>query len=660
MKKEDLYLNNDIAYLRGLIIDMINQANSGHPGMAIGSAPTLEVLYKEFINLSTKHPTWINRDRFVLSAGHASSLMYAILHLATNYLTMDDLKKFRQIDSLTPGHPEYHHTLGIDATSGPLGQGIAQAVGLAIAERHLNALLPDKYKDLINHYTYCLCGDGCLEEGISQEALAIASHLKLNRLILIYDKNDVTLDGPLALSSDEEVLLRFKALKWNIINLKNLDPSRDEISKAIKKAKKSLDRPTLDLTHTTIGLGSTHQGTNKVHGSPLGYEDGLKAKKSYNYPDYDKEFYIPEEVYRHYHNLTIKRGNRAYHKWEKLFKELKIEHPDIAKILSEGDKASYIKEQLVNLNYDENPSGKEATRKDSQQILTKLFNLFPNLIGGSADVAGSVLTKVKGQEDFNANNYAGTNINYGIREFAMAAINNGILLHGALRSYGGCFLIFSDYLKPAIRLAALSKLPAIYLFSHDSIALGEDGPTHQPIEQLAMLRSIPNVNVYRPMDGYEVMMSYQMALLSEMTPSVIVLSRQALPYLGKNHLNEMRKGAYILKRESAELKLVVIASGSEVSLAYQAIIDNPHIRLVSMLSTNVFDKQDEAYQKEVLGEDYNRRVYIEMLSSYGLYKYAKHVISYDHYGMSGKEKDNLLKAGFVSEVIAKKILALVE
>ena len=659
MRKEDLYQNNDTAYLRGLVIDMINCANSGHPGMALGSAMTLEVLYKEFINLSLKDPYWINRDRFVLSAGHASSLMYAILHLATNYLSLDDLKKFRQIDSLTPGHPEYQHTLGIDATSGPLGQGIAQAVGLAIAERHLNALLPDQYKDLINHYTYCLCGDGCLEEGISQEALAIASHLGLNRLILIYDKNDITLDGPLAISSEEEVSLRFKALGWNIINIKNLDPNREEVSKAIKKAKKSLDRPTIIITHTTIGLGSSNQGTNKVHGSPLGQEDGLNAKKSYHYPEYNQEFYVPAEVYLHYQNTTIKRGKRAYNKWQKLFKELKQNNPDIAKMLIDGDKANYVQEQLNKLSYDENPNGKEATRKDSQQILTKLYNLFPNLIGGSADVAGSVLTKVKGQEDFTKDNYRGTNINYGIREFAMAAINNGILLHGGLRSYGGCFLIFSDYLKPAIRLAALSKLPAIYLFSHDSIALGEDGPTHQPIEQLAMLRSIPNLNVYRPMDGYEVMMAYKMALLSDKTPSAIILSRQALPYLGNKHLDEMKKGAYILKREKAELKLTVIASGSEVALAYDAIGDNPHIRLVSMLSTNVFDKQDEAYQKEVFGLTYDKRVYLEMLSSYGLYKYAKYVISYDRFGMSGKEKDNLAKAGFTKEVIAKKILALI-
>ncbi len=651
------YDNLDTCYLRALCIDMINKANSGHPGMALGSAPVLEVLFKEYLTSDVRHPDWINRDRFVLSAGHASALLYAMIHLVGYPLSLDDLKQFRQIGSLTPGHPEYRHTVGVDATSGPLGQGISQAVGLAIAERHLHAILPEKYQSLVDHYTFALCGDGCLEEGISQEAISLAGHLGLNKLILIYDCNDVTLDGPLAASSSDMTALRFKAANWNVILVDKgqVDPSKDAISKAIKKAKKETERPTLIIVHTTIGYGSSKQGTSKVHGSPLGESDGLIAKQSYGYPDFDKTFCLPEDVYSHFRDPFAKRGKKAYAKYNSLLKEAKREIPELVDMLLRGHYGAYSYEKIQDLAYLPEASGSESTRAASGKILNLLHPLLPNLLGGSADVAGSVMTKIKGASDFSKENYAGTNINYGIREFAMASINNGILLHGGLRAYGGCFLVFSDYLKPAIRLASLSKLPAIYLFSHDSVALGEDGPTHQPIEQLAMLRSIPGVNVYRPADGYETLVAYKMALKDDSHPSCLILSRQNLPYLTEAHTDEAMRGAYILKHETAPLKGTIIACGSEVALALEAIKDRDDIRLVSMLCSEVFDRQDENYKEETLGARYCQRIAVEMLSSFGWHKYAKHVMSVDNFGYSGKSSDIIAKIDFTPNRLRKLI-----
>lgn len=642
-----------VAAVRALCIDEINKAKSGHPGMALGSAPILTTLFLNHLNIDPKHPHWMKRDRFVLSAGHASSLLYALLHLAGYGLTMEDLKSFRQVDSLTPGHPEYVHTLGVDATTGPLGQGIAQAVGMALASKHLTALYPDGDK-LFEHKVYSLCGDGCLEEGISQEAISFAGHNKLNNLILIYDANDVTLDGGLNLSNSENAKYRFLSANWDVLEVKDGNDI-DAIDKALQRAKLSVEKPTLIIVHTIIGYGSKLQGTNKVHGSPLGEEDGLAAKKSYGY-DYPN-FFVPEEVYDLFKQSVVEKGEKAYQKYEDTLKWYEKVHPEQYQIIKhtlENDVSEYLPKEIVLEKKDS-----VSTRVASGNALNWLVNIVPNLFGGSADVAHSVMTSLKDKSTYSPNCLEGVNINYGIREFAMAAINNGILLHGGLRSYGGCFLVFADYLKPAIRIASLSKLPAIYLFSHDSIAVGEDGPTHQPIEQLAMLRSIPHVDVYRPADEMETYASWLLALKNTTHPSCLILSRQNLTKLDESSLENVEKGGYIASKEKGLLMFTILATGSEVSLAIEAqkILEDEkiYVRVVSLPSLEVFARQDEKYQKEVLGTSYDKRISCEMLSTFGWARWAKYQMGLDDFGASGPAKEVIAKFDFTSEHLVKMI-----
>ena len=643
-----------VSAIRSLCIDGINKAKSGHPGMALGSAPILYTLYTRHLVGDPAHPNWINRDRFVLSAGHASMLLYVILHLAGYDVTMDDLKNFRQLGSKTPGHPEYRHTPGIDATSGPLGQGIAQAVGMAMAEQSLAHIYKDGSK-VFDHYTYCLCGDGCLEEGISQETIAFAGLQKLNKLILLYDCNDVTLDGPLGNSSDENTKLRFQAAGWNVIEVINGN-SVEDIDKALTIAKQSKEKPTMILVHTIIGYGSANQGTHKVHGSPLGIEDGEHAKKVYGY-NYGP-FEVPEEVYYTFRESFGKRGQEAYAAYTKTWQEYKTVNFDEANKIE-----STVDNDVSTLIYKELPSYPEefsdSTRNSSGACLNILNKEVFNLIGGSADVAGSVMTAIKGETDFTADNRSGRNVNWGIREFAMAAIQNGILLHGGLRTYVGCFLVFADYLKPAVRMAALSGLPAIYLFSHDSIAVGEDGPTHEPIEQLAMLRSIPNVNVIRPCDARETAAAWKVALESTKTPTCLILSRQKLPMAYGTSYAGVVKGGYVVSPEKEKLDFTVIASGSEVALALAAqkilLADGIDTRVVSMPSMNAFAQQDDAYIEKVLGAPYNKRIAVEMLTSFGWHRYAKHVMSIERFGASGPAADVISSFGFTPENLASII-----
>ena len=645
--------NLAVAATRALCIDEINKAKSGHPGMALGSAPILTTLFLNHLNIDPKHPHWMKRDRFVLSAGHASSLLYALLHLAGYGLTIEDLKAFRQIDSLTPGHPEYAHTVGVDATTGPLGQGIAQAVGMALASKHLSALYPDGDK-LFDHKVYCLCGDGCLEEGISQEAISFAGHNKLNNLILIYDANDVTLDGGLNLSNSENAKYRFLSANWDVLEVKDGNDI-DSIDKALNSAKLSVSKPTLIIVHTIIGYGSKLQGTNKVHGSPLGEEDGLAAKKSYGY-DYPN-FTVPEEVYNLFKENVIEKGEKAYQKYEDTLQWYKKVHPEQYEVILktlENDVSAYLPEDISLEKKDS-----ISTRVASGNALNWLVDIVPNLFGGSADVAHSVMTSLKNKETYSPNCLEGVNINYGIREFAMAAINNGILLHGGLRSYGGCFLVFADYLKPAIRIASLSKLPAIYLFSHDSIAVGEDGPTHQPIEQLAMLRSIPHVDVYRPADEMETYASWLLALKNTTHPSCLILSRQNLTKLEASSYENVKKGGYIASKENGPLMFTVLATGSEVSLAIEAQkileAEKIYVRVVSLPSLEVFARQEESYQKEVLGTSYDKRISCEMLSTFGWAKWAKYQMGLDDFGASAPVKEVIAKFNFTSDHLVKLI-----
>lgn len=645
-----------IATIRSLCIDTINKANSGHPGMALGSAPALYTLFTKHLVATPKDSKWFNRDRFVLSAGHASALLYTMLHLSGYKISMDDMKQFRQIDSLTPGHPEYGWTDGVDATSGPLGQGISQAVGMAMAEQMVNKLYSFG-DEVCNHYTYALCGDGCLQEGISQEAISLAGHLKLNKMILLYDANQVTLDGALDLSFSEQVKARFLASEWDVLEVADGNDV-DAIDAAISKAKKSKDKPTMIMIHTVIGYGSAKQGTNKVHGNPLGAEDGKAAKLSYGFDHED--FYVPQEVYDLFANTFGARGEKA----------LKAYNDALAKLAADKKtKDEY--DRFISLNgvnvdkylpgvYPDFVEGSStSTRVASGKALNYLMLSMPNLYGGSADVAGSVMTKLDNGANFDANNREGHNINWGIREFAMASAQNGMLLHGGVRSYVGAFFVFSDYMKPAIRMACLSHVPAIYLLSHDSIAVGEDGPTHQPIEQLAMLRSIPNMDVIRPADERETYGAWFAALQSKNHPTAIILSRQNLPLLKESDGEALKRGAYVVSKEAKKADFVLIATGSEVSLAVaaQALLleKGIDVRVVSMPCWSYFEKQDEAYKKSVINLPREKCVSIEMLSTFGWAKYADTNIGLDQFGASAPAKDVFKKFNFTPEFVASVV-----
>lgn len=650
MKKID---ELSIATIRSLCIDTINKANSGHPGMALGSAPILYTLFTKHLVSNPHEPEWFNRDRFVLSAGHASALLYSMLFLGKYGLTIDDLKQFRQINSLTPGHPEYHWTKGVDATSGPLGQGIAQAVGMAMAETAVQNQLPDG-KDICNHYTYVLCGDGCLQEGISQEAISLAGHQKLNKLILFYDANQVTLDGSLDLSFSEQVKNRFLASEWNVYEVKDGNDV-DAIDEAIKQAKKSKDKPNLIIVHTVIGYGSAKQGTSKVHGSPLGVEDGKHAKVEvygFDHPD----FYIPAEVEEHFNETFVNRGVKAYEEYQKEFEKYAKKHPVEANRLdsfAKLDVSAFVSGVEPNFVKDSSTSSRVASGK----ALNDFMLAVPNLMGGSADVAGSVMTKINNGVNFTPETRNGHNINWGIREFAMASAQNGMLLHGGVRTYVGCFLVFSDYMKAAIRMAGLSHLPAIYLFSHDSIAVGEDGPTHQPIEQLAMLRSIPNVRVIRPCDERETYAAWKEALLSTNKPTAFILSRQNLPLLEGTSFEGVSHGGYIVSKEENNAQLELIATGSEVSLAVEAQKalkeKGVDVRVISLPSWEIFEEQSLEYKKSVMSLAKSKRISVEMLSTFGWDKYADFHMGIDTFGASAPAKDVIKKFDFTVEHLVK-------
>lgn len=643
--------------IRALTIDATNKAKSGHPGMAIGSAPLIYTLFSKHLRVNPKDPLWLNRDRFVLSAGHASMLLYAILHLTGYEVSLEDLKNFRQIDSKTPGHPEYGLTPGVDATTGPLGQGLAQAVGMAVGEAHLRSIYQNK--DLMDHYTYVLVGDGCLQEGISQEAISFAGHQKLNKLIVVYDSNDVTLDGPLGQSFSEDVAKRFLASEWNVIHVADGNNVND-LDKALKKAKKSLNKPTLIIMKTVIGYGSQKQGTYKVHGNPLGEEDGLATKAFYGWKELP--FVIPEEVYAHYQDGIKKNGLKAYRKWKKALNDLKTQDLSMYKRYNAGITGDY-SVYLNNLKLEFPSNYIDSTRNTSFQILTKANETLPHLFGGSCDVAKSVMTEIKNETFFNYNNLRGRNINFGIREFGAASMNNGLTLHRGLKPYVGTFLAFADYMKPALRLAALSHIPSLFLFSHDSVALGEDGPTHQPIDQLAMMRAIPNFHVFRPADAKETLGAYQIALSSSSTPSAIVLTRQGVPLLEGSQVDLVQRGAYILSLEhQGHLDGILIATGSEVSLAVktQKILFEKgyNVRVVSMPSIDLFLKQPLAYQQSIIGLKKKINVSIEALSTFGWNKFADNNIGIDEFGRSAPGQVVLDYFGFNPEKVAEKVIKM--
>ena len=654
--------NLSIATIRSLGIDTINKANSGHPGMVLGSAPALYTLFNKELNIYNKEENWINRDRFVLASGHASALLYSLLHLDGFDVTIDDLKNFRQLHSRTPGHPEIEMTHGVDASSGPLGQGIPMATGMAMAEKFLASQYNKENFDIIDHYTYVLCGDGDMQEGVTYEAASLAGHLSLGKLIVLYDANKVTLDGPLSMSFSENVKKRYEACNWQVIEVKDGNDIQ-EIHKAIKKGKKEQYKPTLIIVNTVIGFGSENQGTNKVHGAPLGKEDGKNAKLSYGFDH--EEFYVPEEVYEDF-KKSIKRGKSKFNKWNKLFKEYKNQYPQEAKQLEDAIDGKYTLdvEEIIK-NY---PAGhNDATRNTSLEIIQEVAKQNPTFLSGTADLASSTKTQIKGQNNFSVEDYSGRNLVFGIREFAMVAILNGMTLHKGVKVSAGGFLVFSDYFKAAVRMACLMKLPIILPLSHDSIAVGEDGPTHQPIEQFAMLRSIPNMHVIRPGDAVEMAAAWKLAIESKENPTALILTRQNVETMAGSSVEGVSKGAYIIGKEEKQCDAIIIASGSEVNLAMNAKTEllkkGIDVRVVSMPCQEIFDQQDKAYKHSVLPNDVRKRLSVEMASSFGWHKYVGLdgiVMSIDEFGRSAPANQVIESFGFTVDKVVENVEKLVK
>ena len=655
--------NLSIATIRSLGIDTINKANSGHPGMVLGSTPALYTLFNKELNIYNKEAEWINRDRFVLASGHASALLYSMLHLTGFDVSIDDLKNFRQLNSRTPGHPEIEMTHGVDASSGPLGQGIPMATGMAMAEKFLASQYNKENFDVIDHYTYVLCGDGDMQEGVTYEAASLAGHLSLGKLIVLYDANKVTLDGPLSMSFSENVKKRYEACNWQVLEVKDGNDI-NEIHKAIKKGKKEQFKPTLIIVNTIIGFGSANQGTNKVHGAPLGKEDGKNAKLSYGFDH--EEFYVPEEVYEDFKKKTIKRGKSKFNKWNKLFNEYKEQYPTEAKQLEDAIAGKYsldINEILKNYPVGHN----DATRNTSLEIIQEVAKQNPTFLSGTADLASSTKTKIKDEDDFSVENYNGRNLVFGIREFAMVAIMNGMTLHKGVKVSSGGFLVFSDYFKAAVRMACLMKLPIILPLSHDSIAVGEDGPTHQPIEQFAMLRSIPNMHVIRPGDAVEMAAAWKLAIESTENPTALILTRQNVETMENSSVEGVSKGAYIIGKEENHLDAIIIASGSEVNLAMKAkkvlFEKGIDVRVVSMPCQEIFDQQDDQYKESVLPNAMRKRLSVEMASSFGWYKYVGLdgiTMSIDEFGKSAPANDVIQSYGFTVDGVVENIEKLLK
>ncbi len=617
--------------IRFLSADAIEKSKSGHPGMPLGMADVATVLFSKFIKIDPEHPRWFDRDRFVLSAGHGSMLLYSLLYLlGYKDITIDDIANFRQLGAKTAGHPEYGHLAGIDMTTGPLGQGISSAVGMALAERMINARYGD---DLCNHYTYVINGDGCLMEGISEESASLAGHLKLNKLIVLWDNNNITIDGTVDKANSTDQIKRFQAIGWNTIEINGHDYG--EIEKAIAKAQKS-DKPTLIACKTKIGFGApTKCGTSKCHGSPLGAEEIAAMRKALDWP-YDP-FEIPEDILSSWREAGL-RNHQTYQKWEERAHAAGKTFDDfINDRLPAGwdDHLKALEEKAIA------EQTKVATRKASQMCLEQIVPYVPQIVGGSADLAASNLTFVDGMKTITKDDYSGNNIMYGIREHAMAAIMNGLSLHGGAIPYGGTFFVFSDYMRPAMRLAALMGIRAIYVLTHDSIGVGEDGPTHQPVEHLASYRAMPNIYTFRPCDVVETAECWRIAIESDKTPSILALSRQALPMLRQNaELNLSARGGYIISGNKDDRQATLIATGSEVSLAVQAekILAKEGIKVavVSMPCTELFDAQDITYQEEVLGQA--PRIAIEAGSKFGWERYVGlkgDIIGMDGFGASG-------------------------
>ena len=652
--------------IRILSADAIQKANSGHPGLPLGAAPMAYELWAHHMNHNPKNPNWENRDRFILSAGHGSAMLYSLLHFFGYGLTMDDIKNFRQDGSITPGHPEYGLTDGVEATTGPLGAGIGMAVGMAMAEAHLASVFNKPDFPIVSHYTFVIAGDGCVMEGISSEAFSLAGTLGLSKLIVLYDSNHITIEGDTNLAFTEDVEMRMKAFGFQTLTVEDGN-DLEAIGKAIEAAKADKVHPSFITIKTEIGYGCpAKQGKASSHGEPLG-EDNVKAlKENLQWANPDDSFNIPDEVYAHYSELA-KRGSMAEYDWDKLFADYSAEYPELKTLWDEYHIPVDSDKLLNDEKFWEHDDKSAATRTSSGNLINYLKDIVPNLIGGSADLGPSNKTVMKNIADFSKDNYTGRNIHFGIREMAMAAIANGLYLHGGLKPYIGTFFIFSDYMKPMIRLASLMKLPMIYIFSHDSIGVGEDGPTHEPIEQLAMLRSQPNINVFRPADATETAAGWYVALTSKATPTALILTRQNVSQIKNSSAKEALKGAYIVSDSNKkDPDGILIATGSEVSIAIEAqaelMKDNIDVRVVSMPCMEIFDRQSDEYKESILPKNIRVRVAIEAGIDLGWHKYVGlegNVISMNSFGSSAPGSILFKKYGFTVEnivAVMKKLL----
>jgi len=650
--------------IRVLAADAVQKAKSGHPGLPLGSAAMAYELWAKHMNHNPADPNWPNRDRFILSGGHGSTLLYSLLHLfGYGDLKAEDLAQFRQDGSLTPGHPEYGHTVGVEATTGPLGAGMGMAVGMAMAEEHLASIFNKEGYPVVDHYTYVLGGDGCMMEGISSEAFSLAGTLGLSKLIVLYDSNSISIEGSTDIAFTENVQKRFEAFGFQTLVVEDGN-NLEEIGKAIEEAKADTTRPSMITVKTLIGYGCpAKQGTASAHGEPLGEENVAALKENLGYPA-DKFFYVPDEVYANYKAIGQEKA-KVEDEWNALFAEYCEKYPDMKALWDKyHDKhaADYLIDDEDFWAYEDKP---EATRNLSGIMINRIKDILPNLIGGSADLAPSNKTNMKDAGDFSKNDYSGRNLHFGVREIAMAAIANGLALHGGLRPYIATFFVFSDYTKPMARLAAIMGLPITYVFTHDSIGVGEDGPTHEPIEQLAMLRSLPNFNVFRPADATETAAAWYYAITNQTTPTALALTRQNLPQLAGSS-KEALKGGYILEDSTKEVPdAILIASGSEVSLAVDAKAelakDGIDVRVVSMPCMDLYEQQSDEYKESVLPKAVRKRVAVEALSDFGWGKYVGldgATITMKGFGASAPYSVLFKKFGFTVDNVVATVKAL--
>ena len=647
--------------IRVLSADAIEKSKSGHPGLPLGAATMAYTLWSN-MNHNGKNPKWDNRDRFVLSAGHGSMLEYSLLHFFGYGITVEDIKNFRQVGSLTPGHPEYGHTQGVEITTGPLGQGICNAVGMAIAEAHLAEKFNKPGYEVVNHNTYAIVGDGCLMEGISGEASSLAGTLGLGKLVVLYDSNNISIEGNTDIAFREDVAKRYEAYNWQVIKV-NDGNDIEAIENALEEAKKETTKPSMIIVKNQIGFGCpAKQGKASAHGEPLGAENVKAMKENLGWKQED--FYVPAQVYSNM-DKYINAGVEKENSWNNLFERYKNEYPELAEEYSKWMSGEIDSESLLNNEELWSFDKEMATRESSGIMINRLANLIPNLIGGSADLAPSNKTYMTGKGDFSAEDRSGRNLHFGVREHAMAAIANGMYAHGGLKVFCATFFVFSDYMKGAMRLSSLMNLPVSYVLTHDSIGVGEDGPTHQPIEQLAALRSMPNMTVFRPADSKETSAAWYYAVTNGSTPTSLVLTRQKLP-LYDGCAKRALKGGYILKDSKKEIPdVILMASGSEVELIYKAADElaarGIDARVVSIPSFEIFNAQDEAYKESVLPNSVRKRVAVEALTSFGWYQYVGldgRIISLDTFGASGNADALFKQFGFTVENVVNETMKL--